>query len=1240
MNRRERRARGKPIAVPPQTSQPNLRDLFATAMRHHQAGRLTDAERLYRQVLTVESRNADALHLLGVIAHQAGRHAAALDLIGQAIGFNPTSAPYHANLGLALKDSGQTEAAIGAFKTAIRLKPDHAEAHTNLGLALKELGRHDDAIAAFQTAIRIKPDFAEVHSNLGNALKERRRPDDALAVYNAAICLKPDLASAYYNRGTLLYDLGRSATALSALQAAIHLKPDYVEAHSNLGLALFDLRRLDKAIATYRVANCLNPNYADAYSNLGNVILDLGRHDEAVAVYRTAIRLKPDYAEAHYNLGNAYFELGRTEAARTAHTIAACLNPDYAEAFSNLGNDLKALERPAAAITAYQTAIRIKPDYAKAHFNEAIAHLLRGDFTRGWPEYEWRWRGGCETLTPVDYTQPQWDGAELGGRIILVHAEQGLGDNIQFCRYAALVAERGGRVVLGARRALLRLLSGLAGVERFVAAGDPLPDFDVYCPLLSLPRLFATTAENVPDPVPYLRAEEAVVDRWRDRLGRSGFKIGIAWQGNPEAPAERGRSAPLACFAPLAAVPGVRLISLQKVHGLDQLDRLPAGMRVETLGDDFDDGPDAFVDTAAVMMSLDLVVTVDTATGHLAGALGRPVWIALQADPHWVWMLEREDSPWYPSVRLFRQRERGNWDEVFARIAAALAERPDLSAISPNPQRLADAASRHHQAGRLAEAEGLYRRILSIDPRHAGAQHWLGVIAHQRGQNDRAVKRIGAAIAIDATVAAYHANLGIALYELGRLDDAVAACVMAILLAPDQADVLSNLGNVLMELGRHDQALVVYRKALRLHPHFAQAHANQGNALKELGQIRFSVASYRSAIAIRPDSADAYYNLSCALADDGKPDDALAASRVATRLKPDFAEARYNAGCAELTLGRPGDAILDFFAAARLKPDYAEAHYNSSIAHLLLGDLATGWRDYEWRWRGGIRGLVSRVFAQPQWGGEELGGRTVLLHAEQGMGDTIQFCRYASLVAERGGRVVLEAPRSMARLLTGLTGVDRLIAGGDPLPAFDLHCPLMSLPGLFGTTIERVPAPVPYLRAEAAAVARWRDRLGPSGFKIGIAWQGNPAAAAERGRSAPLACFAPLAAVPGVRLISLQKIHGLDQLDHCPSGMVVETLGADFDDGADAFVDTAAVMMSLDLVITVDTAIGHLAGALDRPVWLALQAVPHWVWMLERDDSPWYPSVRLFRQAERGQWDEVFRRMAAALPVVRSEPMD
>ena len=294
--------------------------------------------------------------------------------------------------------------------------------------------------------------------------------------------------------------------------------------------------------------------------------------------------------------------------------------------------------------------------------------LLNGQLQRGWSEYEWRWRSVNKKYKSVNFTQPRWHGEQLSShKVLLLHAEQGLGDTIQYCRYVSLAAVRA-RVVLEIPRSLMRLLSSISGVEDIVAIGDALPSFDVHCPLLSLPKTFKTTLYNIPAAVPYLRAESARVSHWRGILGDAGFRVGVVWQVNPKSETELRRSIPLPCFAQLAKFSRVRLISLQKTHGLNQFSELPKGVEIEDLGPDFDSGPDAFLDTAAVMENLDLVITADTAAAHLAGALGRPTWILLRHVPHWTWMLDRDDSPWYPTVRLFRQQRKDDWRDVFSKV--------------------------------------------------------------------------------------------------------------------------------------------------------------------------------------------------------------------------------------------------------------------------------------------------------------------------------------------------------------------------------------------------------------------------------------------------------------------------------------------------------------------------------------------------------------------------------------------
>ncbi|MBV8634716.1 MAG: glycosyltransferase family protein, partial [Burkholderiaceae bacterium] len=443
--------------------------------------------------------------------------------------------------------------------------------------------------------------------------------------------------------------------------------------------------QLQEAAASYRVAISLQPTYWEAHAHLGAALKDLGEFDNALAALREAIRLRPRVDWLHLRLGNTLKECWRLDEALDAYRAALALNPAYVECYNNAGSVLVELAHFDEAAAAFQQALTHDARSQAARYNLALLPLRLGNYERGWPLYEARsfiveqHRLAC---------RPRWTGQLLEGSTIFLHAEQGLGDTIQFSRFAPLLAEKGARVILEVPRKMLRLFRNLEGVTHLIAQGDEVPPFDFHCPLMSVPCGLGTTLDTVPASSSYLTCEEERRLHWRNKLGTHGFKIGITWQGNPKSPSERGRSAPLAQFARLADIPGVRLISLQKINGMEQLDQLPAYSKIETLGSEFDAGPDAFVDTAAVMMELDLVVTVCTSIAHLAGALGRPTWLALQAVPYWLWMQDRSDTPWYPSFRLFRQRERGAWPQVFDDMEQALRHHlvpNSLSPASPKP---------------------------------------------------------------------------------------------------------------------------------------------------------------------------------------------------------------------------------------------------------------------------------------------------------------------------------------------------------------------------------------------------------------------------------------------------------------------------------------------------------------------------------------------------------------------------
>ncbi len=611
---------------------------LSAAVKHHQAGNLAQAERLYREILQRDQQQADAWHLLGLVALARNQCEQAVEQIGRAIELDPRQASFHNHLGEAYRVLARWDEAETSCRHALSLKPDFAIAHNTLGTLLDATGDVDGAIASYRQAISLAPDLAQAHYNLGLALQSHGRLADAEASYRRAIAAKPDYPLALHNLGVLLQGQSRLEEAIACFGRALAQKPDYTEAHCNLGSALKDQGRATEAIESYRRALALDPDLAEAHFNLGVVYQSQDQFDQAAECYRSAIRARPNYGEAH----------------------------------SNLGTIRKLQGKLAEAMQCYDTALGCDDNLAEAHRNRSLLRLLQGNFSEGWPEHEWRRRvPGIKRST---FRQPQWSGEEVPDGAVLLAAEQGLGDTIQFVRYAPLVKARSrGRVFLYGRPRLEELLTTVEGIDRFVPDANA-ESFDYYVPMMSLPAIFGTTLETIPADVPYVAADSARIEHWRQELSKqAGFKVGIAWQGNPAYQADAERSVPLGQFAPLADCPGVRLFSLQKEHGCDQLAPLAERLRVVDLGAVLDEQDQAFVDTAAAMKALDLIVTSDSAVAHLAGALGVAVWVALPRIPDWRWLLDRQDSPWYPTMRLFRQTRAGDWGEVFARIAAELA---------------------------------------------------------------------------------------------------------------------------------------------------------------------------------------------------------------------------------------------------------------------------------------------------------------------------------------------------------------------------------------------------------------------------------------------------------------------------------------------------------------------------------------------------------------------------------------
>jgi tetratricopeptide (TPR) repeat protein len=651
--------------------------LLNLAQALHTLGHEEEALQACNRALVVDRSLAGGYRTRASVLTALGRREEALANAGQAVRLALEDPGAHADLGVALEAVGREREALECFERAIALEPNLAPAHHNRAMLLARRGEHERALQSFDRALALQPHHAALHANRGNTLKELGRLPEAEQSYSLSLAIEPNDPMTLHSRALVRYLLHQYMEALQDYDALAALGKETAPALVGRGATLVALRRYGEALAPLERAIQLLPGDADAHIQRGVALLNVERNAEAVASFDRAAAIRPNVPEVLNNRGIALTLLGQLSQALDDFACSAAMGGATAENLTNTGIVLKLVGRYCEAAAAFNRALTCKPDDPSAKFALAFLHLTLGEFAAGWPLYEARFDVPALGNPARHFSAPRWHGSEpLEGRTLLVHAEQGLGDVIQFCRYLPVLAAQGVAIVFEVMPSLKPLLRTLPGAVRLVGRGEPLPPVDYYCPLLSLPLALNTRLDTIPAQVPYLKAEPERIAHWRQRLrALSGLRVGIAWQGNRDVEKliwARGRSLPLAVLEPLAQLPGVRLVSLQKGPGIEQLRNVPFAEPIVDLSDELDRGPDAFLDTAAVMAGLDLVITPDTSVAHLAGALGRPVWVMLAASPEWRWGLERSDSPWYPSMRLFRQTADRDWTVVAAAIVEAL----------------------------------------------------------------------------------------------------------------------------------------------------------------------------------------------------------------------------------------------------------------------------------------------------------------------------------------------------------------------------------------------------------------------------------------------------------------------------------------------------------------------------------------------------------------------------------------
>jgi tetratricopeptide (TPR) repeat protein len=679
---------------------------LSAALTQFQAGDLVSAESLCREALASDPNNAEALHLFGVIAHRGARNDIALEYVRRAVTADASAASFQNTLGYLLRIGGQYPEAIEALLKAIALQEDYADAHNNLGIAYAESGNLEAAEGAYREALRFRSDFPEVQNNLGNLLYRMGRVEDSLAAYEAATALRPDYAEAHANRGDACVSQGKGDEALDAYRKAVEAAPNWPTAWFKLGNVLFQGNDFERALRAHQRSIDLNPNHLRGLTNLGATLEKLGRYEEAATVLRHALVLAPDEVSGLKNLGHVILKLGHVGEGLHLIRRAVELAPDDPDAHYTLGNALLRMERLQEALACYARVRELQPDTARAYFAPASVLLMNGQYKDGWAAYESRFDMAAYKSNVANVHERLWDGGDLKGRRLLVHVEQGFGDTLQFARYVPLLRERvgDGKIFMLCEPELFRILETLDGVDEFFQLrSDTTVTYDLQVPLLSLSHRFGTTLETVPNQTPYVRVPTGTKAKIRRRKGTK-LRVAFVWAGRPTHSDDKFRSCTVNWFANLFDIPGIDFYGIQWGPRAAELEPHLKRRNVFSMTDKLTD----FAETAAIIDQVDLVIAIDTAVAHLAGALGKPVWTILPFGGEWRWLFRREDTPWYPNMRLFRQAILGDWRPVFQRIGAALTQM--VGAVASDDQKVPETIVGHGDVAAEPGASGSHKK--------------------------------------------------------------------------------------------------------------------------------------------------------------------------------------------------------------------------------------------------------------------------------------------------------------------------------------------------------------------------------------------------------------------------------------------------------------------------------------------------------------------------------------------------
>ncbi|HMA61621.1 MAG TPA: tetratricopeptide repeat protein [bacterium] len=1181
---------------------------------------------------------------------------------------------------------------------------------------------------------------------LGISAMYQNKFDQAQQYLNDAQAIQPQSAEVYYYQGKLFERQGKYQQSVNNYQRAIQLKKDYFEAYFSLGNVLRKIGKKELALNSYNIALNINSSRPEIYLNIGIILEEEEQLQSAINIFQKLVNKFPDYLEGCNKLGICLKKAGFFEQAEQIFRTGLDRDENYVRFYGNLGNVLQSQGKFQEALNLYNQAIDREPKYYEAIFSRSLLHLLMGKFKKGWQDYEYRWK--LSGLNMKDFDFPIWDGQNLDNKSLLLWSEQGFGDSIQFIRYAPLIKKEAGQLICACQSSLHKLFSSIPEIDKIVDAKlASSQECDFHLPMLSLPRVFQTTLESIPASVPYLYVDRSVQNKIDEKIDidENKFNIGIVWSGNSDHHNDHRRSCKLQHFNRLDKIDGVQLYSLQKGEARQQLSQNKTS-NIINLAPIIDD----FSDTAALVKRLDLVISVDTSVAHLAGAINKEVWLILPNYPDWRWLLDRDDSPWYPSMQIFRQSEPGDWQTLFQNMGRRLQNRIRAFQF--------DFESIHNliNSGALEKAEAQIQKILENNPNCDQCLYLLSGVKRRQKFYPRAKQYIEKAIDLAPERSSFYHELGLNEFFLGEYIKAQESFLKAIskntenlpsyLMAgksfiktdefdqaifylqkyleakqdnqvtflvsrcyfhegnyekavkylekaknsesanykiynmlgqsyqaldeldhakksfqqglenePNSEELHNNLGKMYQSQEEWSQARHHYKKAFQINPDHYPSNFNLGKLEHEQDNLNEAIKYYRQALEIKPELAAPLNNMSSIFLKNGDYRKALSTAKKAHTLAPKESTIQITLGNAFNKAGQYQKAIQCYNQvlkddpysaevhtnlgstyfnmrnleksrhhldeAIQCNPSSVNAHWNRALTYLSSGKFIQGWREYEWRWKKKSFQAIKQYKDHPHWDGYTHKEESLLIWAEQGFGDTIQFVRLIQRARPKVKKIFLQVPPPLQDIMESVKGVDKVISSRSTPPRFQIHCPLLSLPNLLHFKYKNIPNQVPYLKVPQSDQKQLF--LDNHALKVGIIWAGDENHKNDHFRSCRLSHFTELAGLEEVEFYSLQKKPGHLALAEIEQKQGFHDLSGYIND----FSDTAWIIDQLDLVISVDTAVAHLSGALGQKTWILLPRNSDWRWFDNKTKTPWYPTAKLFRQEEQSNWESVFEKV-------------